>query len=132
MTVTGTCLCGDVKITIPSMPAGSILCHCTHCQIAHGSAFSSNIVVSSDQVIVEGLTKTYIDTGTVSGQGNPRTFCQKCGTIVFSCPAPFKGNHIIKAGIFKDKAPCPVKEIMTCNRLSYIKPIVGAEQVEVM
>ena len=45
MSATGGCLCGKIRYTLKAEPALTVVCHCTHCQKASGSAFSTNLVI---------------------------------------------------------------------------------------
>jgi hypothetical protein len=72
-TVTGSCLCGAVKITAMGEPFRVGLCHCLDCRKHHGSVFHASAIFHDTAVAIEGETHSY--------QG--RHFCPVCGSSVF-------------------------------------------------
>lgn len=73
-TITGGCLCGEVRITASGQPDRVGLCHCLDCRKHHGALFYAAAVFPEDAVTVEGETRSY--------QG--RHFCPDCGGSVFA------------------------------------------------
>ena len=45
-TITGTCLCGQIKFEVTPPFAGFRYCHCSRCRKASGSAHAANAVRS--------------------------------------------------------------------------------------
>jgi hypothetical protein len=72
-TVTGGCLCGDVRITATGQPWRVGLCHCLDCRKHTGSLFEISAIFPQDAVTVEGQTRDYAG----------RHFCPRCGSPVF-------------------------------------------------
>jgi len=73
-TITGGCLCGNVRITASGRPDRVGVCHCLDCRKHHGALFYAAAVFPEDAVTVEGETRSY--------QG--RHFCPDCGSSVFA------------------------------------------------
>ena len=68
MSVTGQCLCGDIKYTIDNPPEVTGVCHCKNCQRQAGSAFSTLASVpKGDFHLVSGEPALYQDSDTDSG-----------------------------------------------------------------
>lgn len=72
--VTGGCLCGDVRIVASGRPYRVGLCHCLDCRKHHGSPFSASAIFPEDTVRVEGEPAEYLG----------RSFCPRCGSSVFA------------------------------------------------
>ena len=78
----GSCLCGAVKYQVQGDLGAIVLCHCSRCRKANGSAFASNAPIDSkDLVVVEGAEslKSFR-----TEAGVHRMFCQSCGSPIFS------------------------------------------------
>ncbi|SDS00248.1 Uncharacterized conserved protein [Halopseudomonas litoralis] len=71
---TGSCLCGNVRLTATGQPDRVGICHCLDCRKHHGALFHSSAIFARDAVTVTGETREY--------QG--RYFCPRCGSSVFS------------------------------------------------
>lgn len=74
----GSCLCGQIKYKISSVPKKVTNCHCSMCQKQHGAAFATyGSVPKSDLVYVSGTDKliSYNSSGAVE-----RKFCGVCGS----------------------------------------------------
>ena len=48
MTITGRCLCGEVRYQLTGEPAWAVHCHCSRCRKTSGTAFASNLFVPFD------------------------------------------------------------------------------------
>lgn len=96
---TGGCLCGSVRYQVVDRDQPAILCHCSHCRKSSGSAFSTNLMVSGDDIRFDGATAGYEDVGD-SGNKVLRHFCPQCGSSLYSLLA--SGTIAIKAGSLDD------------------------------
>ncbi|EHK49420.1 hypothetical protein TRIATDRAFT_314988, partial [Trichoderma atroviride IMI 206040] len=100
---TGTCNCGSVTVTLATAPSMIYACHCLNCRRAGGRmgnfdftvsystdneiAFSMNYILGEDEVTVhdsKNSRKQYVDTNTTSKATVKRTFCQNCGSPLYS------------------------------------------------
>lgn len=72
--LTGGCLCGNVRITTAGQPYRVGVCHCLDCRKHHGALFYAAAVFPKDAVTVEGETAEYAG----------RYFCPRCGSSVFA------------------------------------------------
>lgn len=78
MPFSGGCLCGGLRYEIDRRHLNAMHCHCGMCRKAHGTAFSTHVVVRPDQVQWrrrEEELKPY-----ESSPGAYREFCPRCGT----------------------------------------------------
>jgi len=81
-TITGKCLCGAVRYATEAEPVRTLLCHCTTCQRANGSAFAALMAFPAGTIAVTGTLKTYTEPGGHTGLPFHRRFCPDCGTPV--------------------------------------------------
>ncbi|PHS73241.1 MAG: aldehyde-activating protein [Cycloclasticus sp.] len=119
---TGRCLCGAMTYEATAMPVMSVTCHCTHCQKATGSAYSTNICVPSDAFNITGDTlTTYVDQGD-SGMDLRRFFCSKCGSPIYTEADAMPGLSIIKAGTLDDTNTFkPTANIFCESKMQWLK-----------
>jgi len=95
----GGCLCGAVRYETDATPMATVICHCTHCQRASGSAFSVNVVLPREKLIVSGAPSEYHDRGD-NGAPVLRYFCPICGSSFMSVLS--SGLAAVKAGTLDD------------------------------
>ncbi|WP_353572452.1 GFA family protein [Candidatus Albibeggiatoa sp. nov. BB20] len=80
--LTGSCLCGTVKIQVPDNFIAMGHCHCSECRKFTGSAFSTAGIIKFDDLhFLEGeehVTYYWKSESTELG------FCRHCGSSLFS------------------------------------------------
>lgn len=82
MTITGSCLCGEIHYSINQSVGDVIHCHCIKCRKAHGSAFSSVAKIESEHFSLNNASqhlKSY-----QSSAGKHRYFCSNCGSQIYA------------------------------------------------
>lgn len=100
--VSGGCLCGAVRYE--GGEAGGVgVCHCSDCQKTSGSAFSVNVFVKADTVMMSGPVGEFVGTAE-SGRKVVRKFCSVCGASLASVAEAFPGMLILKAGSLDDRS----------------------------
>ena len=105
MTMTGRCLCGNVTYEIEGDLMATAVCHCEHCQRQSGGAFSTNLVVTAEQMTVSGTLKVYEDRGrTGDAVYVLRKFCGDCGSPIVSELIEPAGVLAVKAGTLDDRS----------------------------
>lgn len=93
--MTGTCLCGSIKVTIRDQNLFGeprlLMCHCNNCRHTSGNPVAANLILDEDQVTFEegcksdkkgegeGKLRTFPDYETGSGEPVMRAFCDRCG-----------------------------------------------------
>jgi len=81
--LTGGCICGQVKYKITDKPLFTQACHCKDCKILTGSSYVVNSSVLENTLIVDGeVSSTELKAG--SGASYKTYFCTKCGTYVYA------------------------------------------------
>jgi hypothetical protein len=80
MTYSGGCLCGAIRYEIGRKHLNAMHCYCGMCRKAHGTAFSTHLVVRPDQL--RWLPGNTARVAHESSPGAFREFCPDCGTHV--------------------------------------------------
>ena len=81
-TISGSCLCGQVKYKATAVPLFQAHCHCQDCRKNGGSAFAALVFVPKESLSWQGETKTYLHKAD-SGHVMTKHFCPQCGSQLF-------------------------------------------------
>jgi len=128
--ITGNCLCGEVKYEVTGDLKGFMMCHCTRCQKASGSAHVANIFTAPDNVKIvagEAQIKSYkLPDPPAFG----KSFCTNCGSVV-----PYLNGAgtamIIPAGTLnEDPGIRPSANIFWLNRADWYDEGVQAQHCD--
>jgi hypothetical protein len=116
-TQSGSCLCGNVRVTLSAAPLAVALCHCRDCQKQSGSAFSLVAIVPLGALEVSGDTAMW-RTLANSGQSVERTFCRTCGSPVRtdSTGSRARGITVLKAALMDEAASFVPQLQIYCDR----------------
>ncbi|NBB60265.1 aldehyde-activating protein [Pseudomonas sp. ODNR1LW] len=121
----GGCLCGSVRYVLKGEPQVAVVCHCTHCQKASGSAFSVNLLVKEDHYEQQGETRIFVDAGD-SGLPSYRHFCASCGSPVITVATNLPGLLLVKSGTLDERNDVqPQLEIYTEHAAKWHAPVAG-------
>lgn len=97
--LTGSCLCGNVKIRVSDKFHFVGYCHCSECQKWSGSAFAAGGLVSaSDFEIVSGEESVSCYH---QSEETDLCFCSNCGASLFSRKLKLE-SCIVRLGILDD------------------------------
>ena len=78
-TLSGGCLCGDVRYEVQGAPVHVFHCHCSMCRRAGGTAFQTWAGFEADALTVtQGTAASY-----KSSSFATRSFCGRCGGQLF-------------------------------------------------
>ncbi len=120
--VTGQCLCGAIKYTLPREVDRIVLCHCKFCRRAHGSGFAASILVkAADLAIKSGLDSITNYEG--------RYFCSICATRLYnrSPPeAPFL--NLMVATLDQEPTNEPVAHVNVSSKAPWFQIRDGGKQ----
>ena len=116
-TLTGGCLCGDVRLTASGDPYRVGLCHCLDCRKHHGALFFAAGMFPAGAVTVEGETRDW-----------RRHFCARCGSSVFNR----YGDEIeVHLGTLDEPGRLePTYECWTARREPWLPPFTLAHRYE--
>lgn len=93
-TLTATCHCGRVHITMPAAAVGVLACHCGDCQKMHGN-FNAFLAVPYAELQVSGAEALV---WYQSSEASRRAFCGTCGSRVVK-EITAAGRWLISAGM---------------------------------
>ncbi|RAH68530.1 GFA family protein [Aspergillus aculeatinus CBS 121060] len=132
MTLTGSCLCGNITYTAETDEYLKALCHCTDCQKWTGGAFTSNAVVPRESFKVNKGTPSSYDVVGASGKINKHFFCPTCGSSLYTELEVMADKTVIKAGTL-DNGDTNLGgkvdiEFYVKDRPSYLAAVEGAKQ----
>jgi hypothetical protein len=94
---TARCLCEGVRLRVTTTLGPAIICHCSQCRRATGSAFACNAPVASKGVEFEAgqdLIREF-----ESSEGEFRAFCSRCGSPIYSRRVSLPGVYRLRLGI---------------------------------
>jgi len=118
VSLTGGCLCGDVRLVATGEPYRVGICHCLDCRKHHGGLFFAAGMFPEDAVTIEGETREY----------RGRHFCPRCGSSLFS-----KFGDEVEVHLGTLDAPDQLKptyECWTVRRESFLPPFPGTKLYE--
>ena len=102
-TITGGCLCRQVRFEINAEPIAMRLCWCRDCQYLAAGSATVNVVFPSQALKFTGELTDYQSVAD-SGNRMHRRFCPKCGTPVFSAAESRPHLIIVRNGVLDDTA----------------------------
>lgn len=96
MSVSGSCICGDVQYRVSVDPQALVNCHCNFCRSLSGAAFSSYLVVP------EGALEIVAGADAIASHefkaGALKHFCRHCGTPLYNRNAKYRGLCMLYLG----------------------------------
>lgn len=114
----GSCLCGRVRFEIHGPIRGIVMCHCSKCRRAQGSAFATNGRVKREHfrfTAGEEQLTTYRD-----GPDHARFFCRHCGSPMLSTSEARPGEVRVRLGtIESDIAERPEAHIFVASKANW-------------
>jgi len=115
-TLTGGCLCGQVRYTATGAPTITGHCYCGDCRKASGSGFIPFMGFPAEALTVTGTTRQFRSTS-ARGTDAVRNSCPNCGGLVFGGIVGVDDSHTIYAGSLDDaSAFVPAIAIFTAGR----------------
>lgn len=114
----GSCLCGGIGYEIDGDLGPAMICHCSKCRKANGSAFAVNAQAAvSDFRIVRGreLLSEY-----ESSPGVFRTFCQRCASPLYSRRPSMPDAYRLRVGTLDSEVDIrPQAHIFVASKASW-------------
>lgn len=93
-TLTASCHCGAVRLTLPASAAGVLACHCGDCQKMHGN-FNAFLAAPMAEIALHGADALV---WYASSPDSRRAFCGTCGARVLKEVTP-AGRWLVSAGL---------------------------------
>ncbi len=125
----GRCLCGEVRYEVRGEIGPIVLCHCSQCRRAQGSAFGANAEVrAADFVVVAGAASIR---DFESSPGKWRSFCSLCGSPLYSRRADRIGAVRLRVGTVETPlARRPVAHIFATSKAEWFEILDDLPQYE--
>ena len=130
-TMTGGCLCGQVRYEVAGAPAWTAICYCRDCQRASGSGYMPVMGVVRADIRITGETRAY-ETTAANGGPSTRHFCPTCGSLIFGGVEgePQETMSVYVGTLDDPSAFAPKVAIFTRSRQPWDSPIAGATEFE--
>src|SRR5215213_6371670 len=104
LSITGGCLCGNVRFAHTGSLGPASYCHCADCRRCTGSAFNVSVAMERRHFrITAGAPKGFTKTAD-SGTELTRHFCPDCGSPLFTSSPRHPDLVYAKAGALDDPA----------------------------
>jgi len=124
---TGTCACGQLRVTCKGDPVKISLCHCLECQRRTGSTYGIAAFFSRTDVVADGVFRTYRRPSD-SGFAVTFRFCADCGSTVFWEIERRPDAIAVAVGSFADPAfPPPSQSVYNERRHAWVPPLTGTD-----
>ena len=121
-TITGGCLCGEIRYKCQGEPVHSFICHCTDCQQFSGSAFAAALIFRKEDFHVLSGAPTRFAVTAESGKEVEREFCRKCGASLFEVLEKRPDFIGVAAGSLDNKAVFkPDRHVWTKSQMATIQ-----------
>jgi hypothetical protein len=121
-TITGGCLCGEIRYECQGEPVSSFICHCTDCQQFTGSVFAAVLIFRKEFFRILSGTPTNFAVTAESGKKVEREFCSKCGASLFEVLEKRPDFIAVAAGSLDDKGVFkPARHVWTKSQVATIQ-----------
>jgi len=100
-TISGGCLCGEVRYETAAEPMVAGQCQCVDCRKSSGSGHCSHLGLPEVGFTVTGALTSY-DKPADSGNIVTRKFCPTCGAAVLSTNSGMPGMVFVRASSLDD------------------------------
>jgi len=113
----GSCLCGAVTFAINGPIEEIVMCHCSQCRKAQGSAYATNGMVDEADFSMHGGENL---TGFESAPGNVKYFCRVCGSPMLNRSVKRPGKIRIRLGTVESEiSERPIAHIFASSKASW-------------
>ena len=129
--LTGGCACGAIRYELTEEPIFQLMCHCTDCRKASGSAFAEVLIVAADRLSMLGNEPRFYSVKAESGRTMNRGFCETCGSPIMIRRPETPQLAFIQAGSLDDPTMFkPAAEVFTSRAHAVISPVNGAPRFD--
>lgn len=114
----GSCLCGDMRLTVTMPPMLTFACHCRDCQKLCASAYSLSAMIPSDGFSLDGPEPVR---GGLGDTIRHHYCCARCKTFLFTRIGGVDARVNVRATLFDDTSwLVPFLEVMTDEKLPWV------------
>ncbi|KAF2768491.1 hypothetical protein EJ03DRAFT_352207 [Teratosphaeria nubilosa] len=130
MTPKGSCLCGQVEVTVdqPLSSLDTLMCHCISCKKRSGGIASYAFIVPEGQKHVKIAGKSHVsyeDKDTASGKPMERSSCSACGSPIRVVEGTAPETWCLQYGLFADAVdlPPPKLEMFRSRACAWVQAV---------
>ncbi len=110
----GRCLCGDVRYTVADEFQYALICHCSQCRRATGSAFKPFGGIERHKLkVTRGRIKRFGDAKTHDAH------CARCGSLLYSIVNQGTRAHVTYGTLVDAPSLAPQAHIFTASRAQW-------------
>lgn len=114
--ISGTCMCGKVSWNYSGEITRKLVCHCSDCQRATSSPFTSFVGLKPERLHWSGKINHY-----ESSPGTWRGFCPSCGTRLYFKSTQWPDEiHIHAATLDPTLAYKPTAQVVMRSRVDWL------------
>jgi hypothetical protein len=126
MKIEGACHCGCIAYEAKVDPERSAICNCTDCQTLSGAPWRASVPTRAiDFQLKSGEPKRYVKTAD-SGIRRVQTFCENCGSPIYSTTFDNPEIYNLRLGAVKQRAELPPKRQIWCeSALAWSRDVTG-------
>ena len=118
--INGSCLCGTVKYELKGEISQILLCHCSRCRKATGSAFAAVTPVRTEDLHFVAGEQSIKKFDSAPGVG--RYFCQDCGSPLFSKRENAPEMVRLRVGTLDTKLPAtPIAHVFVASKSEWFE-----------
>lgn len=126
--LTGKCLCGAVEYRVADAFEYAMICHCSQCRRATGSASKSFAGIKRAQLrLVEG-EDAVLRYGSITGAHDVR--CAACGSLLYSVVRENEYVHVAMGTLVDEPAIRPTKHIFVGSKAGWDRITDGLPQFD--
>jgi hypothetical protein len=116
----GSCLCGLVHYSVSAEVTHAENCHCSMCRKAHGAAFSTNALVPTASLTIEGAEHL---SSYRSSLNREKLFCSRCGSQMFIKRLNSPSGTVITLGTLdEDPGVKPSRHVFVGSKAPWYEP----------
>jgi hypothetical protein len=112
-TLAGKCLCGTVEYTVPDQFLYAMICHCSNCRRATGSAFKPFAGIERGKLTIRRGEDQLLVYGTPDAND---THCRRCGSLLYSVVRAGAYVHVTLGTLLDDPAIRPSRHIFVDSK----------------
>jgi len=121
----GSCLCGDVRYTVADEFAYALMCHCSQCRRATGSAFKPFGGIDRRKLkVTHGAIRRFGDAKTHDAH------CRRCGSLLYSIVQQGTRAHVTYGTLIDAPSLAPQAHIFVGSKAPWEQVLDGLPRHE--
>lgn len=114
--LTGSCLCGNLRYKVPNEFEYALICHCSQCRRATGSAFKALAGIRIELVeLIVGEMEPLI----YGDESAHDVHCRECGSLLYSSVREHAYAHVTMGTLIDAPSIRPTAHIFVGSKASW-------------